>query len=72
MKFTDGITNIFNGMINNRNATSNNEISSRRVSYSNLNEVYKTGLGNAIVSIKSGGALKSSSIVFKDEESKKF
>ena len=72
MKWFDGIVDLYNSLANNRNATSNNIISSNRVDDSQLNEIYKTGLGNKIVRVKAGYALKSNALNFSSVEDKTF
>jgi hypothetical protein len=72
MKFIDGIVDLFNSLANTRNATQNNAILSTKIMDNQLNEVYKTGLGNKIVRVKSGYALKSNSINFTNNDDKTF
>ena len=72
MKWFDGIVDLYNSLANNRNATSNNIISSNRVDDGQLNEIYKTGLGNKIVRVKAGYALKSNALNFSSVEDKTF
>ena len=72
MKWFDGIVDLYNSLANNRNATSNNVISSNKVDDGQLNEIYKTGLGNKIVRVKAGYALKSNALNFSSVEDKTF
>ena len=71
-KFKDGISSLFNSLANKRSATGSNTIVSNRVSDKELNEIYKTGIGNKIIRIKAGYALKSNSINFTSNEDKAF
>lgn len=71
-KFWDGITSLFNTLANKRSAAAANVVTSVDVSDQQLNEVYKTGIGNKIVRIKAGYALKSSAINFTSTEDKTF
>jgi len=57
--FTDGLQSLFNELANRRSAPANNVFVSSRLDWAQLNEIYKTGLGNKIVRIKAGQALKS-------------
>ncbi len=72
MRWLDGIVSLYNSLANTRNATSGNIIQSNRVSWQQLNEIYKTGIGNKIVRIKAGYALKSNAINFTSEEDRTF
>lgn len=56
--FRDGITSLVTSLTNRRNALSNNVIEKRPLSDVEKRNAYKTGLGNKIVRLKSGGALK--------------
>lgn len=71
-QFKDGITSLFNSLANKRSATGSNTITSVRVPFNELNEIYKTGIGNKIVRIKAGYALKSNAITFTSDEDKTF
>lgn len=72
MKWYDGIVDLYNSLANNRNATNNNKVASVKVPDDQLNEIYKTGLGNKIVRVKSGYALKSNSLNFSSTDDKTF
>jgi len=73
MLFLDGIVDLFNSLANRRNATQNNRIAgTMRIPFSELNDIYKTGIGNKIVRIKAGYATKSDAIIFESDESKEF
>lgn len=56
--FKDGIRSLINGLANKRNATLNNRIESNRISEDELNEIYKTGLANKIIRIKTSSIFK--------------
>jgi hypothetical protein len=72
MKWFDGIVDLYNSLANDRNATSNNVVSNNKVDDTQLNEIYKTGLGNKIVRVKSGYALKSNALNFSSIEDRTF
>lgn len=57
-KFTDGIKSFANSLINSRSAKGSNEVVSDRLSFNTQNEVYKSGLGSKIVSLKINTAFK--------------
>lgn len=69
--FRDGVQNLFSALQNSRNALNNNIIESRRMSYSAMREIFKSGIGNKIISIKAGHALRDS-IQFSTDEDKRF
>lgn len=69
--FVDGLTNMFNNLINRRNAINQNEVLSNRVPYATLREISKTGIGNKVVNIKAGHALKNT-MQFASTEDKEF
>ncbi len=71
-KYWDGISSLFNTLANKRSAAASNVVTSVSITDAQLNEVYKTGIGNKIVSIKAGYALKSSAINFSSQEDKTF
>jgi hypothetical protein len=71
-KFWDGITSLFNTLANKRSAAAANVITSVKVTDTQLNEVYKTGIGNKIVRLKAGYALKSNAINFTSTDDKAF
>ena len=70
--FFDGIISLYNSIANKRNATLNNIVATNKVTFQELNEIYKTGLGNKIVRIKNGYALKSDAMNFANETEKDF
>ena len=49
--FWDGITSLFNTLANKRSVEAANVVTSVSVSDQQLNEVYKTGIGNKIVKV---------------------
>lgn len=55
--FIDGLQNVFNNLLNKRNAQNQNEFYGSRISMEQLRQVYRTGIGNKIVRIKTGAAL---------------
>lgn len=57
MGFIDGLKNVFNQLLNRRNAQNQNQFQGGRIDMAQLREVYRTGIGNKIVRIKSGAAL---------------
>ena len=57
INFSDGITSI-NNKLQRRTAVATNHITSNRLSNQELNAIYKNGIGNRIVAIKSNTALK--------------
>ena len=63
--FNDGLTSL-NNTLQRRSAMSNNTITSTRLQSTDLNAIYKNGIGNRIVSIKSNTALKEG-FLFDDE-----
>ena len=63
--FKDGLTSL-NNTLQRRSAMSTNKITSTRLTTTDLNEIYKNGIGNRIVSIKSNTALKEG-FIFDDE-----
>lgn len=56
--FKDGITNVFNSLVNKRSASASNAIVANRINWSDMNACYKNGIGNKIIRIKSGHALR--------------
>ncbi len=72
MNFSDGVTSLFNGLANNRNALRGNEVTNTRITNQQLSEVYKSGLGNKVARIKTGYALKINNILFTNETDKDY
>ena len=66
----DGLKSLVSSITNERNAIASNVISSNRLSYSEMNDIYKTGLGSRIVNIKTNYALNDS-IVFEQPDDEK-
>lgn len=57
--FTDGIKNLVNGLANRRSALDTNTVSATSALSDQIKrQIYKTGIGNKIVRLKSGSALK--------------
>jgi hypothetical protein len=67
----DGLKNLLSSLANERNAVNANSIVSTRVQPNELRAIYRTGLGNKIVRIKNGYALKKS-IKFADVSEEQF
>lgn len=63
--FNDGLTSL-NNTLQRRSAMSTNAITSTRLQSTDLNAIYKNGIGNRIVTIKSNTALKEG-FLFDDE-----
>lgn len=63
--FVDGLKNLLSSMVNTRNASAANEVVAYRVADTELRAIFRTGLGNKIIRIKNGYALKES-LVFED------
>lgn len=56
--FQDGLASFTNSLANTRNAGNTNTIVSTRLTHQEMNEIFKTGLGNKIVRIKNDTAYK--------------
>ncbi len=56
--FQDGLASLTNSLANTRNAGNTNQILSTRLTDAEMNEIFKTGLGNKIVRIKNDTAYK--------------
>ena len=67
--FRDGLSSLYNSLINNRVATNTNTFTQRRISRAELREIYKNGVANKIYRIKSGYALDDT-LQFESEEDK--
>ena len=61
-KFADGTKSLVNSITNIRNPLNNNAVSSPRVDFTELNEMLKSGIGNKIVSVKSGYAMRGADV----------
>lgn len=70
-KFTDGIVNIVNALRNKRSATETNRIYSRRMDWQEMQECWRTGLGNKIIRKKVGRAMAADAIHFPDDSDQK-
>lgn len=70
MKFIDGLKNLLSSLANTRSASNANEITSVKISDIELRSIWRTGLGNKIIRIKNGYALKEP-LVFETPEEKK-
>jgi hypothetical protein len=56
-RFADGITSLTNKLANSRNSHSNNRLTSCRVDWDELRAMYRSGMGNKIIRLKTGIAL---------------
>jgi len=72
MKFIDGLFNLFNLLANRRNPINTNVVVSRKVTDQELNEIYKLGIGNKIVRVKSDYALKHNNLIFENPEDEEY
>jgi hypothetical protein len=57
-KFADGVVSFVSELTNSRAATAENGYYSQRLTPVQLNELYRSGLGNKIIRFKAGGALR--------------
>lgn len=55
--FKDGLTNVFNSLVNKRSASASNDIVANQITWADMNACYKNGIGNKIVRVKAGKAL---------------
>ena len=70
--FKDGLKNVVNNLVNARSASATNQFSSRsKISAPELRAIYKTGIGNRIVSLKTRYALNDT-IQFMSETDEKW
>lgn len=69
--FYDGLKSLVSDLINQRNASASNEIVANRVLFPELRAIFRTGLGNKIVRIKNGYALKEP-FIFPNPQDKDF
>lgn len=65
--FIDGLKSLVSSMTNDRNPINSNSIVSSRVLPNELRAIYKSGLGNKIIRVKAGYALKNE-LSFEDEQ----
>lgn len=70
-KFSDGVLSLVSSINNSRNSLLTNDIFSFKIGYPQIKEMAKTGIGNKIVSIKAGYALRDS-LQFKKESDQEF
>jgi hypothetical protein len=55
--FRDGLTDVFNSLVNRRNALTQNRFVHHRLDDESMRAIYKSGIGNKIVRFKAGHAL---------------
>ena len=70
-KFADGIRNFISTLIDGRNPINQNMMYSAKLSAETLRQIYRSGIGNKIVRLKTGGALKDT-IQFASEDDELF
>jgi len=70
-KFTDGLRNFVSSLIDGRNPINQNEIYSQVLSPATLRQLYRHGIGNKVVRLKSGHALKDT-LQFESTEDEQF
>lgn len=70
-KFTDGLKDVFSGLINKRNGVNRNVVTARRLDDSELRTMYKTGLMSKIIRLKAGYSLNDT-IKFESKEDEEF
>jgi phage-related protein (TIGR01555 family) len=58
VRIKDGVLSLVSSINNNRNALNTNAVFSPRLDYPEMRELYKTGIGNKIISIKADYALR--------------
>ena len=71
MKFSDGIINLVNKLANWRSAQSTNQVQRNKVSFEQMNAIFKTGIGSKIIRLKTAYALNDT-LQFKTEADKEF
>ena len=69
--FMDGLHSMFSALVNKRNALNNNEEVSSFMQYDEMKAMYKSGIGNKIISLKTDHSLRDS-IQFKDDAEEEF
>jgi hypothetical protein len=69
--FTDGLKSLLSSLVNSRQSSAANEIVANRVLDVELRAIFRTGLGNKIIRIKNGYALKED-FIFSDSTDKTF
>lgn len=60
MRLLDGLTNVFNQLVNRRSAMAQNKITRAEITQDDLRHIYLTGIGSKIVRLKAGYALDGS------------
>ncbi len=70
-KFTDGLKSFVSSLTNDRSATAENYITADKLDEVEARQIYRTGLGNKIIRLKAGQALKDS-IQFETSEDEKY
>jgi hypothetical protein len=70
-KFTDGLKDVFSGLINKRNGVNRNVVTSRKLSDDELRTMYKSGLMSKIFRLKAGYSLNDT-IKFDSTEDEEF
>ena len=70
-KFTDGLKDMFSGLVNRRNSLNRNQVVVNRLSDEELREMYKTGVMSKVFRLKAGYALNDT-IKFATTEDKAF
>jgi hypothetical protein len=70
--FQDGLKSMVSSLANSRSASARNRIDSDRLTWADMNEIYKTGLGNKIVRLKAGDAVSEGSFEFEKSEDQEF
>lgn len=69
--FNDGILSLNNNLVNKRNILFNSRLISRKLSITELQEAYKTGIVNKIIRLKTSPLLDNT-LLFKDSQQKEF
>lgn len=67
----DGLVSFQNSLANKRNAQANNAIVAQKLDYGQMREIFRTGLGNKIIRLKTQGLLKDS-LVFSSQDSEDY
>ena len=70
-KFTDGLMDVFSGLINKRNGVNRNVVQTRKLDDSEMRTMYKTGLMSKIIRLKAGYSLNDT-IQFDSTDDEKF
>jgi len=67
-KLQDGLKSMVSSLANTRSAVNQNRMTSTQLSWHDMNEIYKTGIGNKIVRLKAGDALDPGGLSFESTE----